>query len=201
MTLKTIVTQVKYGELAKLAIKDDVDAIVAYTNLGLIALYGRFNLLTKEVLIPLLDSTTQYSLPTDLIVVEAVYNELGEEIPINSDTVDDTVFLPTYNVVEVPFPVEGNTLGVIYSAVPTEVSYTVGDDLALIDVPLPPQLLEPLLYYIGYRGQGSMDGSLKAEAQSHLVRYEQSCKRIEELGLIQREIAPASLNTNESIGE
>ena len=44
-------------------------------------------------------------------------------------------------------------------------------------LPVPLQLTEALLHYIGYRAHGAMNGSIEAETNTHYQRFEASCQR------------------------
>lgn len=200
MTIGDIVTQLKYGELRSISIKDDNYAIVSYINLALVALYGRFNLLSNEVIIDLQDNVTEYTLPTDFMNLLSVTREDGTEYTIDEGDPDTSIYQVSFNKIQVPFPATGVSISVIYSANPTFLVYA--DESNLNDVvPLPIQLMEPLLHYIGYRAHGSMNGDIKAENNTHYMRYEASCKRVEELGLVRREVPSATLNTSEILGD
>jgi hypothetical protein len=204
MTVGDIVTQLKYGELRSIAIKDDNEAIVSYINLSLIVLYGRFNLLTSEYIIDLQDNITEYVMPADYVNIEVATLEDGTNLPINDEVTFNGVNQVSYNTIQYPNPVTGTTLSVIYSASPASITYdstdasTIAASLAQV-VPLPSSLVEPLLHYVGYRAHGSMDGNIKAENNTHYMRYEASCKRIDNLGLVRRDVAPAYVNRAEAI--
>ena len=204
MTVGDIVTQLKYGELRSIAIKDDNEAIVSYINLCLIVLYGRFNLLTSEYIIDLQDNITEYVMPADYVNIEVATLEDGTNLPINDEVTFNGVNQVSYNTIQYPNPVTGTTLSVIYSASPASITYdstdasTIAASLAQV-VPLPSSLVEPLLHYVGYRAHGSMDGNIKAENNTHYMRYEASCKRIDNLGLVRRDVAPAYVNRAEAI--
>ena len=204
MTVGDIVTQLKYGELRSIAIKDDNEAIVSYINLSLTVLYGRFNLLTSEYIIDLQDNITEYVMPADYVNIEVATLEDGTNLPINDEVTFNGVNQVSYNTIQYPNPVTGTTLSVIYSASPASITYdstdasTIAASLAQV-VPLPSSLVEPLLHYVGYRAHGSMDGNIKAENNTHYMRYEASCKRIDNLGLVRRDVAPAYVNRAEAI--
>ena len=58
MTVGEVIKQAQSGELASLAIQNDIPAIIQFINLGLIALYKRFTLSTGEVIIKINKDTT-----------------------------------------------------------------------------------------------------------------------------------------------
>ena len=91
-------------------------------------------------------------------------------------------------------------ISVIYKPAPTWLVYI--DETSLTQkIPIPPQLIEPLLHYIGYRAHGSMDGNIKAENNTHYMRFVASCDRIEQLGLVRKAVVPAHVSLAEGISE
>ena len=200
MTIGDVVTQLKYGELRSISIKDDNAAIVSYINLALVALYSRFNLKISEVIIPLSHNIVEYKLPSDCMTVQSIFDENGDEFSLDDDANRFGIFQVDFETLQVANPGTGASIGVIYITSPISLVFTTNDDLTKI-VPIPPQLLEPLLHYIGYRAHGSMDGDIKAENNTHFMRYEASCRRIEALGLIRKPIPGAHVNMAESISD
>lgn len=206
MTLNDVISQLRYGELRSLAVKDDNIAIASYVNLALIALYGRFTLKMGEQLIPMENNIVDYTLNSDLLIIDSIYDENGNEFHLDDETSLFSILQSSYNTIQVPNPVTGSTLSIIYNQAPDTIIYddtdagTIAASLALT-IPIPPQLLEALLHYIGYRAHGSVNGDIKAENNTHYMRYEAACKRIDDLGLIRRVVPPAYVNQQESITE
>lgn len=200
MTLADVIEQLKYGELRSIAVKDDNNAIVSYINLALQALYNRFTLRVDEYVLAMEDNITEYTLPDNLSVIDSVYNEEGEELSLDDPMDVNGILRVSYDTIQVPNPITGDALSIIYIPIPDKIVYV--DETSLTQkIPLPPQLLEPLLHYIGYRAHGSMDGNIKAENNTHYMRFVASCDRIDQLGVIRRAIPTASVNKNEHISE
>jgi len=193
MTAQDVINLAKNAELKQLAIKDDELAVLGYLNLGLLELYKRFPLEEAEAMITLKDGKTSYKLDgtdldvamdpnKELLIITGAYelNAKGLPIPVIINDEDNALSIntPLFNVVEIPAVAAGVLISVIYRVAPKFLT-------ALTEVvPMPPQLLEALLNYIGYRGHGSINGELKTENQSHYVRFENSCKRVALDGLI-----------------
>jgi hypothetical protein len=201
MTVDEVVTQLKYGELRSLAAREDIPAMVSYMNLALIALYGRFKLLRSEQIIDLQDNIATYNLASDVLSIEAVYTEVAE-IGVNDDNALNGVFTPSFDTIQLPNAKTGNQLSVLYVATPAKLLVDATDSVTLAqNVRLPEQLMEPFLHYIGYRAHGSMNGDIKAENNTHYMRYEASCKRVLDLGLIRVDAVPAFVNRQEGISD
>lgn len=200
MTAREVIDQLRYGELRSIAVKDDPIAIFTYINLALIALYGRFRLKFGEQLITLSANIVEYKLTPDNINIIGVYDENGDEFALDDETSLFSINQVAWDTIQVPNPVEGNVISVIYLASPPTLTYVDDPSLDTTVVPIPPQLLEPLLSYVGYRAHGALKGDIKAENNTHLMRYEASCKRIKTEGLVREAIPPAHINQNESIG-
>ena len=201
MKLSTIISQARSGELKSLSSKDKTDeVIVNYINLALIALYSRFTLRTEEAIVALADGKTLYKLDgTDTAVtvegapieddnvlkILSAFDERGE-IHINDESSSLSIYTPSYNTLQVPYPETGAYIAVIYKAGPNLITYIddgSGNATESI-VQLPMHLLEPLLHYVGYRAHGSGTGDIDNESNSHLSRYVASCNNVEALGLI-----------------
>ena len=200
MVLSDVIEQLKYGELKSIAVKDDTSAIVSYINLALISLYSRFSLKMSEQLIPMVNNQVEYTLASDLMSIYGIYDENGDEFALDDESSLFSINQVDFETIQVPNPVEGVTISVIYKPSPTWITYTGTADLTK-KIPIPPQLLEPLLHYVGYRAHGSMNGDIKAENNTHLMRYEASVKRIKNLGLVREAVPPAFINQQEDISE
>lgn len=206
MTLEDIIEHAKYGELEQLGVSKQLDSnsaakveeaerkVISYINLGLIELYKRFALRTEETTITLSENITVYTLSPSKVGVYlnalpgvfnsvlSVYDEEGEPLTLNKDGDTHGVHSVNYNTLQIPNPSTGATIFVIYSSAPDKLVWA--DDLATIDVPIPPVLMEALLHYIGYRGHGSVDGSIQAENNTHYMRFDASCGRVDLLGTL-----------------
>lgn len=187
VTVQEVITLAQNGELKQLAIKDDIEAVVGFINLGLLELYKRFPIETKEFLITLIDGVEEYQLPDDFMWIVTAYGEVTIDsytssvntLPVNSP--DDPLSINTisWNKVQIPSAVGGEVVSIIYTASPQKAS-----SLALNDpLPIPDQMTEALLNYIGYRGHGSVDGKINTESNTHYQRFELSVNRIQKDGM------------------
>lgn len=202
MKLSTVLKQAKSSELKGLEVRKDDESIIAYINLAMLALYTRFQLRTEEAIVSLSEDKTLYELDGssvntlgdpdvtvkgsniedgDVLVVVDAFDENGR-IAINDETDPLSIFTTSFDAIQVPTVSNESYISVIYQAAPPEVEYvaTAVDDCSAMEatVKLPRQLLEPLLYYVGYRAHATNE-SLK-----YLEKFEASCTRIERLGLL-----------------
>lgn len=191
MTVQQVVDLAKAGELKQVSAKTNNEAVLGYINLGLIELYKRFPLRVEEQVITLVDGVDIYPLPADCMYIVAAYGEVDEGsaelvnvLPINEEDNPLSVNTVSWNKVQVPLAVTGGYVSLIYAAGPDLIQYDALGAYLTADVPLPMQMIEALLHYMGYRAHGSVDGAIQTEAQSHYTRFEASCARIENSGLL-----------------
>ena len=204
MKLSLILAQARSGELAGLSTVDKTDEkIVGYINLGLIALYNRFQLSTEEAVITLrpdipkniytLNSTDadvrvagQPMTDDEFMCIVSAYEEDGIDIPINHEGNPYSLFTVSYNQVQVPLLANSGYISLLYRKNPVLVAYTDNGSGSAVDcyVPLPLQLLEPLLHYIGYRAHGAVDGNINTENNTHYTRYLAACNQAADMGVI-----------------
>lgn len=205
MKLSQVLQQARTGELDALSKKAKSDEIVVgYINLALIALYGRFQLATEEAIVHLrpdiaktvytLDSSdsdvtvaTQPMKDDEFMSIVAAYNEDGKEVAINDVNDPMSIMTVSYNQVQIPLLADNSYVSIIYRKNPTLIEFVEDQDASVINVPIPVQLLEALLHYVGYRAHGSMNGAVSAENNTHLMRFEEACKRAEALGVLSAE--------------
>lgn len=179
--------------------------ILHYTNEALLRLYSRFILREADCLIeqqewirfyklspefalsnPTPGDTTLYIIDTedkpfveDVIKILGVYGSDGCELPLNDRQNPYSVFTPQADVVQVPNPVQGSPLGVLYQARHVELkAYT--DDIVL-----PATLNRALTSYIAYLTYSHMNGQENAaKANEHMQIYEAICNEAEQMGLV-----------------
>lgn len=204
MKLSLVLAQARSGELDSLSKKDKTDEkVVGYINLALVALYSRFQLATEEAIIrlrPDLPKTiyTMNSTDADVRVnglamtddefmsVVAAYNEDGTAIKVNDEKSPYGIFTVSYNQLQIPLLDTNTFVSVIYRQNPALVvpTYDANGDVEEADVPVPLQLLECLLHYVGYRAHGAVNGAINTEHNTHYMRYEAACKQAEQLGIL-----------------
>ena len=198
MTVQNVIDLAVTGELRNLAVSKEPESILSYLNLGLIELYKRFPLNVEEAIITLRDDKEIYMLDgtdpdvsmdvtKDYMWVVAAYGEVDEHssqavniLPINEEDNPLSINTVSWNKVQIPLTVEGGFISLMYVTAPRYLT------LADLDtaIAIPPQMLEALLHYIGYRAHGAVDGNIQSENSTHYQRFELSCKQIETRGML-----------------
>lgn len=142
----------------------------------------------------------------DVMTIVEAFDEKGP-IPINDEDNDYSIHTVAYNMLQVPVTATGNFISIVYKKAPKYVSRleelegggaeeedvitdlinggtadTVFGQYANINIPK--ALLEPLLHYVGYRAHGSLNGSIEAENNTHLMRFEKACDDVRKLSLV-----------------
>ncbi len=197
MTVQEIIDMAKFGELRNLQLGTfENEAIVSYLNLGMIELYKRFPLSVKESLIELATVTgNEYTLPSDCMWIISAYGEvptnstttLTVELSINNE--DDPLSINTigWNKIQIPLNITGQFVSLIYAAglsATDKILYDVDGFYLAQEIAIPLQLVEPLLHYVGYRAHGAMDGNIQSESNTHYMRFDASCKRVQVDGML-----------------
>ena len=189
MIIKDIVNLAKYSELSAVATKDNVEAITAFINLGMIELYKKFPIKVEEHVVNLVDGTMYYEMPENFMYVLSAYGEIPEAstvksspIPINEEDCDYSIFFVDWNTVQIPSSITGSYVSIIYVAKPEPITSVQADDgVTVLD--LPDTLVDALLSYVGYRGHLGVKSDSQAENNAHWARFERNCKRAVESGV------------------
>lgn len=185
MLLSEFKEYLAYGELAHLAIGDlasndnQVNRIISAINLGLIELYKRFPIKLAEEEIILEDSVYEYTLPADLVKIEAVYGTDGVELPLNDYNNTLSVFTTNYNVLKHPYPVADEVITIEYRTTAPKLALDAEDSE---EIEIPPQFTEALINYVAYRMFAAINMN-SAEAVNYYAKFEAACALINNLGL------------------
>jgi hypothetical protein len=186
MTAQDIIDLARYSELNNLAISKDTNAVIAFLNLGLIELYKRFPIKTKEYIVELEESTIEYVMPKDFMYAVSAYGEVLETSvdlvkPLSINEEDDpySIFFIDWNTIQVPAVANGSYISIIYVGKPERID---ADDLS-VDIEIPDSLLEALVSYVGYRAHMNINGDAQGQHNAHWARFERSCAKAVELGV------------------
>jgi hypothetical protein len=193
---------------------EDYPAIVSHINLGLTDLYKRFPLKTNEVIIQLYDHIQTYYLMSkyaatnadssepikyimdsvyqpftdNVLRIEQVFNEMGEERTLNDENDPLTVLTPQFNAVTIPYNESSNAIAVVYRAAHDRIVVTDTFDPATVELTLPHYLVEALMLYVTARVLSSTGGGQNLnEASAFMARYELACRQVSDLNLLNTE--------------
>lgn len=179
--------------------------VTSYITRGLTALHTRFNVKHSEVMVQQFEEVTEYILRPeyaesnpeetthhkwimdspyrpflgDILRIDSVFNEVGEEIPLNDAGCVCSVFTNQHDVLQMPYPIADNAVSILYTAdhAPIDLSSKDPKD---IDIEIPPYLVQPLVLYVAslaHTSVGSPEG-----AQTGLTKmqeYEALCVNLD----------------------
>lgn len=189
------------------------DEVMTYITQGLTDLHSRFALKHKEVVLDQFDHIALYPLKyqyaqsnttslepfkwiadtedrpfeEDIILLEEAFNEVGDEIGINDENDPCSIYTTQYNVVQIPYPVTGNSIALLYKANHTHIDITTTHPKD-IELELPSQLIRPLSLYVAsmaHTSVGSPEGIQLGFTK--MQEYEAACLQIEQQGTIHKE--------------
>lgn len=182
--------------------------INTYLNAGLRAIYSKFWLSTGEVIIDLsaerdiyrissrhamsntastypkwIADTAENPYTDNLLNIEEIYDEGGNRMPLNDENSSYSYNTPTYNSIQVPYPCNETSIAVQYRAAHPRVVLAQGDDPEDVEVDIPPQLFEALVYFMAskYFGGSAMGGD--GQEASFYQKYLNQCDIVEQRGL------------------
>ena len=149
---------------------EEIPRIISFINMGLTNLYTKFTLKTKQLVLEMNSGTVLYHLTPahaqssaegtgdkyildsadapftgDILSLIAVYNACGHEVPIGDLRDCCSVFYPAWNQLQVPNPVDGEQLTLLYRAKAERIPVDAPMD-TVID--LPDVLWECLNFYV-----------------------------------------------------
>lgn len=201
--------ELRHLKLGDLESDNERKTVISAINLGLIELHKRFYLIAKQVLLETQENVYEYRLDevlsatnnlnvtphdylstsfnsiynNDLLKVERIFDEDNEELPLNNDTEESSFFTPQYNIIRVPLDYPPKKAIVEYRAYPETLPIDEDNlNCEEIDIPLPTTLLEPLLLFVSHRLGRNLNPDQLKEAMNYFQLYENSCKRIENMG-------------------
>ena len=182
MTIRQVIDLAKSSELTGLPAASKDETVLGFINLGVLELYKRFTLKVEEWLVALEDDKSYYTAPEDFMWIIAAYGEVGSDsveqvniLPVNEEDNPLSINTVGWNKIQVPLSVTGAYISVIYAATPEH--YSITDTNKTIDIP--PQMMEALLAYIGWRANSTIDTGVQTEDSVWYRRFEDSCSRVE----------------------
>jgi len=202
--------------------EQDYPVLITHLNLALSDIHTKFNLIEREVAVQQYDPIVFYTLSSkyaqtntastetykyiadtasnpftdDLIRVNAVFDEGGKELPMNDETQASSVFLCSYNVIQIPFSSSANAIFIMYRANHAKLDASTPDLDAEISVPT--YCVEALLSYVASRVHSQRTSpEAQATAVNLLSKYNMLCDQIE----LRNVLSTTTNNTNLKLGE
>lgn len=186
MLVEDVIHLARYSELSTLSIQDNTPVIISFINLGLIELYKEFALTRSEVVIPIEENKTLYDLPENYMYPTIAFHNVKdgnklkkEDIPINNEQSEISVFFPSFNKIQIPETIDNTEITLVYVVKPP--SYTI--DNVKENIALPDVLIDCLLHFLGYKGHLGVRSDGQSENNFHYKRYERSVLKAKEMGL------------------
>jgi hypothetical protein len=196
----------------------DRPAIISHINLGLTELHKRFDLRREEVIVQQYDHIQKYYLEKKYAVhgsgdivsinppifyikdsvehpfeenvlrIEQVINEKGEELYKNDENSYWSVWCPQFNCVQVPYADSANSMCIKYRASHERIDPSPNTIPEEVDIHFPDSHLQALLNFVAARIHASkptMDG-ITGSAE-YTAKFEASCVKLKELNLEQKD--------------
>lgn len=190
---------------------EDWAGLLTHINMGLTALHRRFPIKFDEVIIQQYDEIQRYYLKpqfaksnvnstelikyiedseyqpfkNNVIKIESVFSEYGEEYPLNDRNQTYSIYTPTFDCIEIPFNDKNNAVSVIYRANHDKIIFDGMVDIMETEVQIPQSMEEALSFYVANRLLNAMGaGNNIQEANHFLSKYELACAQIETYGLV-----------------
>jgi hypothetical protein len=193
MFLADIFQYLSRGELSQFAVgtensgrvsEDDYEQLITHINLGLNNLFSRLPIKQDQATVTQIAGQTLYTITGNILKIEEVYGETGIQYPLNDTSLDNSLFTPSSNTLQVPTPVDGAQLAVIYRAKHATIPAKRGIDPKSIVIDMPDILIEPLLAYVVSRVMQSRGTAESiSEANAYMQKYEMLLQQAQISGL------------------
>jgi hypothetical protein len=190
-------------------IKEKHPKIIQYTNEALLKLFGRFVIREKTLLLEQVEHITNYHLrkafaetsgsqepfpyikdlpgepfEEDVVRILGVYDMAGSKYPLNDINDPASLFTPQPDMLQVPRPVQGKPMSIIYQARHRKLK-SRGDHILAQEIEIPFFLEIALRNYVGYLVYSHMNGQENiVKGQEYLASYEATCREVEERDLV-----------------
>jgi hypothetical protein len=186
----------------------EYEQVISYINLGLKEIYKRFFLRSRELDIQQHEEITTYKLSSDyaasntaslipladryildtvddpflddILKIEEIYDEEGTKLPMNDITEENSVYTPSYRMVQIPYPNNDATFSVQYRAAHPKIPVTLDTLPDDVEIELPNSLHAALLQYVGYRANLRSNSEKSAD---YWQQFEKTCAHVENQGL------------------
>lgn len=163
------------------------DKIRTFINLANIELHKKFNILQKDMELDFALDGEEFKLDDDFLHAISCRFEDGDEIAINNDKInivdskDTNVSVmfkdPSKVLIKGTDSKNRKDMVLTYAAAP-KLAKTI-----TVNLQLPQLYTEALINYVAYKAHATINGDMKAENNTYYLRYNESCKQINMLGL------------------
>lgn len=209
MQLRDIFAQLTYGELKQQGIggfeeggiqEENYPELVSHLNLALLNVYTRFPVVESSWTLTTEPDKTIYDVDTNVLRLNSAFDSEGEEVPLNDENAEVSIFTPTYSTVQVPLSLTGS-IEFLYRSKPT-VIVAPGEDATTSEIEdflnqevlLPETLAEVTFSYVEYRTLKAAGGELSlTQANQVKQNYEVMCAEIERRNVLNTSVTPTSI--------
>lgn len=199
MLLSFIIDAVKYGELQNVYTEEKLPQLISFINLGLIQIYSKLPIIEKQVTIQEYPQISLYKLSSmyarhnhlskvkhkyildtpdnpftdDVLFITGICDENGFAIPLNDEHHRRSIFISSYDTIQIPNADENEAVFVIYRAKPKCIDPQVNPELIdKIHIELPDYLLEALTAFVGFKAHQAIGGQEgQGTAQAFYQRF------------------------------
>ena len=182
MLLSFIIDAVKYGELQNVYTEEKLPQLISFINLGLIQIYSKLPIIEKQVTIQEYPQISLYKLSSmyarhnhlskvkhkyildtpdnpftdDVLFITGICDENGFAIPLNDEHHRRSVFISSYDTIQIPNANENEAVFVIYRAKPRCINPETKN--LNQEIELPDYLLEALTAFVGFKAHQAIGG-------------------------------------------
>lgn len=198
---------------------EDYKKVIPAINMAIMEIHKRIPLRTETIMVALSNHITLYKLKREHAVTNAdtrftkylldscespfnpkvlrvdnVTDAQGNDYPLNEQNNRSSLFTPTHNVVQHPYPLEGGYMDVHYRTSICEIPRAFDGDPYCYELDIPDFILAPILTYVQARLEVGMVRNENAQAQYALMgKFEQECEILKRSDLV---VTNAAMNTN-----
>ncbi len=116
----------------------------------------------------------------DVLKILTAHDSKGHKLPLNDDEAVFSIFTPQANILQVPNPVHGQSLSVLYQANHVKLQGDLEEQIVIPDI-----LEEALTAFVAYKVYSHMNTQeMTAKAQEHLTVYESVCSEATDKDLV-----------------
>ena len=167
-------------DAAKGISSNDWPILITHINMAMTDMHTKLNLKEREVTVTQMEILSYYKLHSDhaestpivgdkikyiedsveapflddIIRINDIFNVEGKTYAINDESDEYSLYLPKHDIVQVPYPIEGQPLHIMYKATHPKIALDITDPDS-IEIDIPEYCVEPLLAYVASRVHAS----------------------------------------------